>query len=209
MEFQHREKSMNYIKLKQFKGFTLIEILVVVALLSTVGLITAVILYSSLRGGEKTKLILSAKENGNYAVSIFSREARYANYFYGLSPDGATSSYSVDACSSAVSYPYAKIVNSANEELVFACVGNGITLTRDGKTENLINTTQVGVVPSSCGFTCKSATTVGSYTLGLSFQLIDRFSVTPSASVENVVFEKRLVSPIRFETSVTLRNTGN
>lgn len=189
------------------RGYTLVEILVVVSLLATVGLIIAIVLYSTLRGGEKTNLIERVKQNGNYAISVFSREARFASFFDGVSSDGSIYSTS---CVAGTKYPYIRFQDGSGQRNTFSCMGNALTVARQaGVVDTLINASQVGIVPNSCSFTCSNATTIGTYTVGLSFSLTDPISAVPSTSPRTPLFEKTIVSPVLFETSVTLRNTGN
>lgn len=192
------------------QGYTLVEILVVVSLLGTVGLIIAIVLYSSLRGGEKTNLIERVKQNGNYGLSVFSREARFASVFDGVSLDGTTFT---TACVSGTKYQYVRFQDGSGQKNTFSCASSTFSVIRQSaastSTDTLINGSQVGVVPGSCSFSCSNATSVGTYTVGVSFSLTDPISAAPSTSPRTPLFEKTIVNPVLFETSVTLRNTGN
>ncbi|MBI1919210.1 prepilin-type N-terminal cleavage/methylation domain-containing protein, partial [Candidatus Microgenomates bacterium] len=50
-------------------GFTLIEMLAVIFVLSTIGVLVAAIITSSLRGTSKTNTITSVRQNGFFAIA--------------------------------------------------------------------------------------------------------------------------------------------
>lgn len=54
------------------KGYTLIELLAVVGILVTLGGILSGILYSTLRGNNKSTITTAIAQNGNYALSVIS-----------------------------------------------------------------------------------------------------------------------------------------
>lgn len=65
------------IKISQnFKGFTLVEVLVVIALLSTVGLTLTVIFTRTLRGGTKSQLLSEIKQNSQSVLDSASNVIR-------------------------------------------------------------------------------------------------------------------------------------
>lgn len=55
------------------KGFSLIEILIVLSVFVLLVFISNQIFFSTLRGTSKTQAITAVKQNGNYAVSIIQR----------------------------------------------------------------------------------------------------------------------------------------
>lgn len=57
-------------------GFTLIEMLVSVAILGTVGLISTQIFFTTLRGAGKADIIREVKQNGDYALTAMERMIR-------------------------------------------------------------------------------------------------------------------------------------
>lgn len=58
------------------KGFTLIEILVVVGILGLIAVIGTNMFFSILRGSTKTRVLAEVKQNGNYALSVMGRMIR-------------------------------------------------------------------------------------------------------------------------------------
>ncbi len=79
---------MNKKNLNFRKGFTLVELLVVILVIFIVGGIIMSILYSAFRGATKTNTIDIVRRNGDYAVSQMSRMIRYSQSFGGVSTDG-------------------------------------------------------------------------------------------------------------------------
>ena len=65
-------------KAKNCLGFTLVETMVVVALLSVVGVMAVEIFFTSLRGGTKAETLKEVKQNGDYAISVMERMIRNA-----------------------------------------------------------------------------------------------------------------------------------
>lgn len=57
-------------------GFTLIEMIVSVAILGTVGLISSRIFFMTLRGAGKADIIREVKQNGDYALTVMERMVR-------------------------------------------------------------------------------------------------------------------------------------
>lgn len=152
-------------------GFTLIEMLVVVTLLSTVGLMAVSIFFSTLRGGTKAELLKEVKQNGNYTISVMERMIRNAR-FITSSCDG-TPQASI------------KIVNPDLRETVFSCDGqiasNSAFLTTDK------------LVVSDCSFTCQEQSR-GQKVVAIKFTLSQRGSPARPEERASVTFETT-VSP--------------
>jgi len=66
------------IKRTKQKGFTLIEILVAVATLTTIILVGAKMFFTILKGAAKTQALVRVKQNGNYALRVMTRMIRNA-----------------------------------------------------------------------------------------------------------------------------------
>jgi len=60
------------------KGFTLVEILVVITVFAVLGVITTQTLLISLQGSRKSGSLTSVRENLNYALSVMERQLRNA-----------------------------------------------------------------------------------------------------------------------------------
>jgi prepilin-type N-terminal cleavage/methylation domain-containing protein len=68
-------KHLKTIRIKK-SGFTLIELLVVIAVVGIMGTIIMSILFSVLRGANKTNALSKIRENGNFAMNQLTKIAR-------------------------------------------------------------------------------------------------------------------------------------
>ncbi|MBI2430427.1 MAG: type II secretion system protein [Candidatus Levybacteria bacterium] len=168
------------------KGFTLIELLVVMILLLTVGTIIGVILFTSLRGTNKTNTITVVRQNGNFAISQMVKTIRNAKRFEGVSDDGTN--YTTD-CLEESSGGFVKIITPQDDQVIFSC--NNLS--------NLIDESAVSVVGDSCYFICSQDGALSPPTIKINFTL-SQYQQQGSTLLP----EKTAIIP--FETSVTLRN---
>jgi len=186
-------------------GFTLIELIVVMVILMTIGLVIGAILVTALRGSNKTLVISNVRENGNYAIQLLSKQIRYAKTFYGVSNSGDVGSYIQD-CSlpAATEYNYVMFETFKLDTVKYSCTNTippsiKITTVNDAGVAQpditLIDEKTIEVV--SCRFTCSQSTLASPYIIGIDFSLKQK---TSSKLVE------RTSSVIPFQTSVTLRN---
>lgn len=177
-------------------GYTLIELLAVMIVLVTVGVIIASILVSSLRGTSKTNVIDEIRSNGNFTLLQMGRMISFAQNFSGVSTDNVT--YTTN-CTVQPSprYRYIKIKSFDDKETIFSCniLGNPPTIASNEA--SLINTEKVSLdPPDSCYFTCSQINLSESPVIGINFIL--------SQSAASGFFEQKATIP--FETSVTIRN---
>jgi prepilin-type N-terminal cleavage/methylation domain-containing protein len=187
---------------KNCKGFTLIEILIVLGILVVVGSLITSIFYSSLRGTVKTNTATVLKQNGAYGLNRLTTVIRYGS-FEGISPDNTAGSYSTTCSSSGTPGSYLKIRSndSSNSLSVIACCpNNNIYINGNGACsapEQLFDTTSSGVRLISCQFTCRQASAINIPVIGIDF-FLSQYNITPG-------FEESTASQ-RFQTSVSLRN---
>ncbi len=178
------------------KGFTLIELLVVMGVLFVVGLIVGAILFSSLRGANKTNAITVVRQNGNYTISQMVKTIRNAKRFDGVK-GFSDIDYTLD-CSGEDSltkkYQYIKITSPDEGLTVFAC--NSPTISSNSA--SLVDTSAVAVVENTCSFTCTQRSISDSPTIGISFSL--KYNQPGSG-----IFAEKTAN-VLFQTSVTLRN---
>lgn len=73
-----RSNFMFDIKMGNKKGFTLIEILVVIAIFAVIGLLSTRSLFLTLRGAKKSDSLVRVRENVNYSLSVIERQLRNA-----------------------------------------------------------------------------------------------------------------------------------
>ncbi|MGB9585897.1 MAG: four helix bundle protein [Anaerolineales bacterium] len=86
---------------KRSRGFTLIEIMVVVGILGIIAVVGSGAFFSILRGSTKTKTLQMVKQNGDYAISVMERMIRNARSVSGggnsitiTNPDGMNTTFS-------------------------------------------------------------------------------------------------------------------
>lgn len=180
--------------MKNSKGYTLIELLAVMIIMITVGVIVAAILVASLRGSSKTNTIDTVRKNGNYTILQISKMLEFAQSFGGMY-DSQTSTYKTDCTNPATQYSSIKITSFDNGTTTFFCDLSNSKISSISATLNasLINTNEVTL--TQCHFTCSRNITVPP-TIGINFTL--------SQKNANTTFEKS--QTISFQTSVILRN---
>jgi len=76
--------------LKSSKGFSLIEILTVMAILSLIGVVASSMFFTILKGSTKTQITTEIKQNGNYALSVMERMIRNAESLDAYTADSLT-----------------------------------------------------------------------------------------------------------------------
>jgi len=182
------------------RGFTLVELLVVMAIIVPILIIVVGVTSSTLRGSNKTGTINNVRENGNYAISQMERVIKYAKSFDGVSVDGAPLSWSCQIMPYAltptpipIQYKYVKTTSfGSGQPTIFKCVSDTIYLNED----RLIDTGSVSLASGSCFFTCKQDRITDSPTLGINFTL--------KAKTTSPLIEQQASIP--FTVSIKTRN---
>ena len=200
------------------KGFTLIELLVVIAVLVFVGVFIGAILFSSLRGTNKTNTLTVVRQNGSFAVSQVTKTLRNAKSFEGVSIDGSLNSYTTDCTQIIppspaptpvpVKYYYLKITSFDSGVTIFSCSGNPgdseNPLTLSSNSASLLDTTAVSIPDSnSCYFTCSQSTISDFPAIGINFflrEFVPIGALLPEKTAS--------AAAIPFQTSVLMRNIG-
>jgi prepilin-type N-terminal cleavage/methylation domain-containing protein len=175
-------KSCNFCFVFQY-GFTLVELLAVMAVFLTVIGIVLGTLFVSLRGSKKSDVILAARHNGDGAMEQMVRRIRYAK-----------SLDSPNACiPEKTSLNSLTITSSDGMQTVFSCPatsGEGIS----SNSASLIDTSAVSV--SACSFSCSQLSPSDPPKITITFTL-------SSVGGGNFVEGK---TSVPFQTSVTMRN---
>lgn len=167
-------------------GFTLVELLAVITITGVVSTLMFGILFTTLKGADKSESVSKLQENGNFALSQMSRMVRYA-----IKLSDPATCYSL-ASSSAITTSEITILNADNRSTTFACDQTAGTISSNSA--NLLDSTTVSM--TDCSFSCSQATAYDLPSLTISFTLNKKGSNT---LVENN-------SPVEFQTTVTLRN---
>jgi type II secretory pathway pseudopilin PulG len=170
------------------KGFTLVELLAVMAVLITVGTVVFGILVASLRGSSKSEILTDVTQNGNYALTEMTKTIRFAQTvedpspcYQGTPPEPVTASSIT-------------IRNVDNSRITYACtsIDGNDTIASNGA--SLLDTNAVSV--TSCSFSCSQDTVYKAPSIGISFTLNNKGS---NDSADNQ-------APLTFQTTVVLRN---
>lgn len=124
------------------RGFTLVELLVVIAVMSVIGTISTDLFSSVIRGGNKANVINEVKQNGQQALDVMERYIRNAATVSG------PSTTELD-------------LNVADQPVIFKCTGGKITMqVGTAPVRDLTNTnSQSGVKVRECAFTVTLAGT--------------------------------------------------
>ncbi len=169
------------------RGFTLVELLVVMVVFSLVGAITGAILVNSLRTSNKANSLTVLKQNGDYVIEQTEKLLREARVLKSPFPCGLPSQPTQQASIA--------LVNSDGLEIDLACMGN--TIASNGA--SLLDTTAVVIPPGSCTFTCSQQSNSDFPIISLQFSLISNTSSPFSEQTASA-------SAIPFFTSVVMRN---
>ncbi len=92
------------------KGFTLIEILISVSVLATVGVLIAQAFFTTTRSNTKTEILKDVKQNGDFAMDIMERMVHSAAGVTSVCQPGGTTAQSVT------------ILNPDNGTTTFGCL---------------------------------------------------------------------------------------
>lgn len=204
------------------RGFTFIELLAVIAVLLAVSIIVGAILYTALRGTNKTNTITTVRQNGNYALSQMAKMIREARSFDGVSIDDTA--YTVNCLQptpmpgnpspTPVPYKYIRITSFDDKKTTFACCSQigqtppaiasssaSPSCSMNPSNTPLIDTRAVSFSASTCSFTCTQASAVNVPEIQIHFELTG-YSANPTILPEKTAS----ASAIPFDTSVTFRN---
>ncbi len=179
--------------LNNSSGYTLVELLAVSSIIVIVSGLIVGVLYSTLRGGNKTRVTNDVSQNGNYAMSIISNTALLAQ---AVTEVGGTpiSDCTVPRQGSSIEFEteqgnLVKFICDPSTESIASMSGS--------LTNNLIDVNAVKVDPATCSFRCtqNNANPYSLPIIKIGFTVSQRSGST---------FENIASSP--FNTSVTMRN---
>lgn len=177
--------------LAQNVGFTMIELITVMIVLLIISGIVLSIMFSSLRVTNKTNVLTSVKQNGNYAISQMEKIIRNAKNFNGVKVNLADS-YLSFCPSGSTQHHFLKITSFDGLETEFIC-----DTQISSNSGSLVDLNSVDV--SSCFFTCSQTSSSDFPTININLSLSQR-------STSSFVEHKASASAILFQTSVTMRN---
>lgn len=167
------------------KGFTLIELLVVMGVFLAVATVVGGILFSTLRGSQKSTTIDEIRHNGNFAITTMTKMIR-----------GAKNITYPTNCLAPTPTPVVEVrltPADGSSTTIFTCDNTNKTISSNSA--SLLDMTRVSLVAGSCSFTCTQLS-------GQSPTVRVKFSLSQSGTSSFV--ESQAVAS--FDTSVTLRN---
>jgi prepilin-type N-terminal cleavage/methylation domain-containing protein len=177
------------------KGYTLVELLAVTSIIVVISGLIVGILYSTLRGGNKTKVTNDVSQNGNYAMSVI------ANTILSAQAVTQVNGIPITDCTVPPEGVSGKSIQfeEANGNLItYACDSNSIASSSGTTTNDLIDISAVKVDPNSCTFTCFQ-NNANPYSLP-----IIKVVFTVSQQSSGSIVENAATST--FNTSVAMRN---
>lgn len=121
------------------KGFSLIEILVVLSIFAVIAVIANQVFFSTLRGGSKSEATTLVKQEGNYTLSVIER---------GLQSAQSVTTACTDPAASFSSIGY---LDSTGTSASFSCQTGYIA---SGSAKLPLTTDRVTLVTNSCKFYC-------------------------------------------------------
>ncbi len=174
-------------------GYTLVELLAVASIIVIVSGLIVGVLYSTLRGGNKTKVTNDVAQNGNYAMSIISNTALLAR---SVTEVGGVS---ISDCTTERQGGSIEFETEDGNLVRFVCDGatSSIASISGAMTNNLIDVNAVKVDAATCSFSCvqNNANPYSAPIIKIGFTVSQR---------SGTVFEN--VASSSFNTSVTMRN---
>lgn len=185
-----RKKTKN----KSNKGYTLVELLAVTSIIVIVSGLIVGILYSTLRGGNKSKITNDVAQNGNFALSIISNTALLSE---SVTEVGGNPVSDCTVRQEGTSIEFQQVDGT---RVTFSCdaESESIASMSGSMTTYLIDNNSVKVNPASCSFTCfqDDDSPYALPIIGVSFTVAQRSN---AAGFENL-------AQSTFKTSVTMRN---
>lgn len=184
-------------KSEKKSGFSLIELLVGIAIIITATTVVLSIIVSSFRITNKSSSNQVIRQNGNYAVLQMSRMLQFADSFKGASEDDSPGSYD-PICREGTIYHYIKITYNGIDKTI-SCTDTDENLgglqTDDGSGyKSLIDRNKISV--NGCELTCSQVNAAVGPIIGIRFILgLGDDSTLPEKSAS-----------VDFSTTVKMRN---
>ena len=171
----------------QNRGFTLIEILVVVGILGIIAVVASNVFFTTLRSSGKTKVLTTVKQNGDYALSVMERMIR----------DSQEVMTNSDGQYCVAGMKKIKVKKLDGTELEFVCPEEeeaGTTNSRIASNSAHLTSSEVKV--DSCSFDCESKGQFYPKTVTINFTL----------SQSAVTSRPEEQASVNFTTTVSVRN---
>lgn len=177
------DRSAYFSAMIKIKGFTLIEMLISVAIFMTVSVIVVAVLFSSFRLSKKSDTLVSVKQIGDAALAQIVSGIKYAKTL-----DDPIS------CVTPVIQSSVTITSLRDDgQTIYSCSTSTLIASNGA---SLVNTAAVSI--DACSFTCRQATLNDPPTISIQFTL---------SSIQNNFVGSSASIP--FQASVVMRNYSN
>ncbi len=182
-------------QISNFKsGYTLVELLAVTSIIVIVSGLIVGVLYSTLRGGNKTRITNDVSQNANYALSVISNTAINAQSVTEVGGSG------VSDCTANPSGTSIEFEQQDGRFIRFSCdaLSESIASSSAGVTTYLIDNNAVRVDPATCSFSCiqRNANPYAQPIITVSFTVSQRAG---TSTFENIASSST-------SASITMRN---
>jgi prepilin-type N-terminal cleavage/methylation domain-containing protein len=178
-------------KSEELRGFSLMELIVAIAILAGVGIVLSQIFISTFRSNTKTEILKEVKQNGEFALDVMTRTIQ--------------NSIKINSSCTGVAADFLTITNpdAAQTQTTFGCALDTNNIPRlastTGGVTSYITSKNVSLGGTSCpgtlSFTCRS-------TVGLPSSVLITMTLGQSGTAVDQ-FERSSAS---FQTSVSARN---
>lgn len=182
------------------RGFTLIEVLAVMLVFGIIGSVAAGILVTTLRTSNKSAILTTVKQNGDYAITQITKILRNSYTLQTPAPPCGSPSNPTNTS-------FLEVLDNNGNQSTITCIdgnpppgvsANTITLQSGGGAQtSLLDTTKVKT--TTCSFTCAQASQSDYPVIGITFGLTQ-------LSTSNFVEQIASASAITFTTSLVFRN---
>lgn len=189
---RHLFKRIGFKHIINSAGFTLVELLVVTALILIIIGAVSQLFFGALRGAVKTTITNETRQTADYALSVMERMIRNAQTINNMTT----------YCEDGSSKSSISIEGQDGAETVFACPTDVSAPYLASNSARLTSSkVAVDTYPSGCSFSC-TRTGSGPAVVSISFSI---HQLNPSP---NVTLEPEEKNNINYKTTVVVRNTG-
>lgn len=175
-------------------GFTLVELLVTLFIVTTVSLLSIGIVWISLKSTVKLHNQNLIRQNGNSAMLQMIKMLQFARVFQGVSINGTTFDLTCQKPGSlpVSAYNYVRFTSADEGETTFACLLSPQTISSNSA--SLIDANLFKV--TNCSFSCTQSAPDSPYTVGIKYNI--------EKKVAGNIFDEPM--PLTFQNSATIRN---
>ncbi len=156
------------------KGFSIIEILVVVGVFATIAVISTQAIVTSLKSARKAEASIQVKENLNYAISVMERKLRNAR--------------EISSCTQT----FIQYIDAEGKSASFRCInvgGNNGRVVNEIETERL---TSSEIAVTDCRFICEPGTENVPPSVNINLQAVNADSEMASEDKSSVSVSTRV-----------------